>query len=180
MRILLFTIMLVLFSCSASTIVAPDFIKVNHSNSVVPVLFEAWSKKQLAYITEKLGPPDNVKQEHEKTLYSFSDSKVKDFVMLSVVANQRGELVSIYYVVLDEDSKIKKDWLLSNYIKADWREVQLPVSNSHSIVKKMILLNDKQKISAGYLEGNRNNQINYLYFDRDGENYKSKDLFLLE
>lgn len=180
MRVFLFVIMLILLSCSASKIVTPNFRNVNDSNSVVPILFEAWNKNNLSSIVEKLGPPDDIKEEHEKTLYSYRDSKIKDFKFLYVTAGKKGEIFSIYYLLLDENSKIKKDWLLANYFKGEWREEKLPIGNQHSIVQKIILLNDKKKISAGHFEGYKNDQINYLYFDRDGENYKSKELFFLE
>lgn len=176
MKAIFIVVMLFLLSCTSFK----NEIIVNDSNYVVPVLFEAWQDKRISFIEKKLGSPTTIQKVENLIIYSYKDSVVKNFTLLTVKTNKAGDILSLYYVLSDDNTKIKKDWILTHFSNYKWREAKLPITNHHAIVQKVVLLNDEKKISVGFIEGYKNNQIEYVYFDIDGDSYKSKKLFFWE
>lgn len=175
MRTIFLSAMIFLISCTSFK--EEIISNINNSNDVVPILFEAWKEKKISFVEKKLGSPTTIEEKEHTILYFYNDSIVKKFTLLTVKTNKSGDILSMFYLLSDDNSNVKKDWIVSQFSNYQWREVALPITDHHAIVQKMVLLNDEKKISAGFLQKFKNNQIEYLYFDVEEENYKAKNMF---
>ena len=173
--------LLVVISCTNTNLKNKTILKVTSSNEIVPVLIEAWDQQNFSMLEKKIGAPTKVeKNDSDETLISYNNPENMSFPLLTIKLNKMGEILSIYYLITETNPSVSREWLLNKYINLHWNEKKLSIFNSHEVVQKILLWNDERKISAGYIDRFRNNQIEYFYFDKSGDNYKNKILFFYE
>ena len=86
----------------------------------------------------------------------------------------------MYYLLTETTSTVNREWFLNKYKNLNWKEKKLAIGKSHEVVQKIILWNEEKQISAGYIDRFRGNQIEYIYFDKSGDDYRNKVLFFYE
>ena len=181
MKNTVYILLIALVSCTNTNLKSIRQLQVTNSNEVVPLLFEIWDQQSFSLIEKKLGPPSRVEEiNSEEKSVSYTNPNNMTFPLLTLKINKEGKILSMYYLLTETTSTVNREWFLNKYKNLNWKEKKLAIGKSHEVVQKIILWNEEKQISAGYIDRFRGNQIEYIYFDKSGDDYRNKVLFFYE